>query len=343
MSIHMRFDDPSHEASLRSVLPILDVRGLTVEIGTETGTVHAATDISFSVRPGEIVGVIGETGSGKSTMAKAFVGLLPARGKITSGTVRLRQGGREIDILRQDAGSMRRLRGEVVGFIPQSTAGALNPVLTVEGQFRAVLRAHGKFGRAQARVRALEMLDLVGIADPERVVASHAHQLSGGMAQRVVTAITMSLNPHLIIADEPTTGLDVTVQKQVLDRIQNLVMTQGKSMLLVTHDMGIVAQYCSRVVVLYGGYVVEVGPAASVLSRPRHPYTRVLVDAVPQRNRQLRPLSGSVGDLHEIPSGCPFYARCPVRSDQRCENQRPPLTAVGVDHVAATFCDQTVI
>lgn len=321
---------------------LLDVQDLTVEIDVSRGVVHALTNVSFSIRTGEIVGIIGETGSGKTTVARTLIGLLPARARIANGIARFHSDDVAVDLLRCKGEALRRLRGRAVGFVPQSTVGALNPVLTIERQFASTVRAHQKMGRRESRKRCLEMLHRVGIRDPELVMRGHPYQLSGGMAQRVVLGMALALDPALIIADEPTTGLDVTVQKQLLDEMAALIQKRSQAMLLITHDIGVVANYCQRVVVLYGGHVVEEGPVAEVLARPAHPYTRVLLEAIPRAGRDLRVLGGAVGDLMSLPRGCPFYERCPVRGDPRCENTRPPLVTVSDQHRVATFCREGV-
>lgn len=327
-------DRPSNRAPAGRLLSVQD---LSVRIPTSAGVVHPVNDVSFTVDRGEIVGIIGETGSGKSTIARALIGLLSKPGYVEHGRAELSLDGRTVDLLNRDRRHLRAIRGRTVGFVPQSTGGALNPVLTLERQFQAVLCAHRKMSAQQCRQRAVEVLNLVGIRQSENVLAGYAHQLSGGMAQRVVMAMVLALEPALVVADEPTTGLDVTVQKQLLDELQAMTVEHGRSLLLVTHDMGVVAQYCHRVVVLYGGFVLESGPVDRVLAAPSHPYTELLLGSIPRAGSELSVLTGSVGDLLTLPAGCPFWSRCPAGCDPRCETTRPPLRDLGGGHRSATF------
>lgn len=317
----------------------LRVEDLVVRIPTSRGVVHPVNRVSFTVDSGEVVGIIGETGSGKTTVARALTGILPGAAYVESGTAQLVADRRTIDLVGLSRRELRRIRGAVVGFVPQSTTGALNPVLTIGRQFASTLRAHRRLGSKQCHEIAVRVLHSVGIAEAERVLSGYAHQLSGGMAQRVVMAMCLALDPSLIIADEPTTGLDVTVQRRLLDELTSLVTEQHRSLLLITHDLGVVSQYCHRVIVLYGGYVLESGLVDDVFDRPAHPYTRSIIDAIPRKGHQLKPLPGAVGDLLTLPAGCPFHARCPVRSDPRCESELPPLLELGGDHRVATFCE----
>ena len=318
--------------------PLLEVSDLGVQFRSRRATVHAVNGVSFSIGEGETVGLVGETGCGKSATVRAIIGLLKSPGRVTAGSVRL-DG---TDLVGLPARQLRRIRGASVGFVPQNPFGALNPVLRIERQFRNVIRAHrrGRIRRGEIRRTALTMLDAVGIADPERVLAGYAHELSGGMAQRVVIALAMVLNPRLVVADEPTTGLDLTIQRQILDLIGELAETEGRSMLLVTHDVGVVAQYCSRVLVMYAGQVVEAGPVRRVLTEPAHPYTEALLAAVPRRGERLVGAQGTVPTLLRLPPGCFYYDRCPYRSDPRCAEEAPSLREVGPGHWAAVHYDK---
>ena len=311
--------------------PLLDVRELHVQFRSRRRTVHAVNGVSFSVSTGETVGVVGETGCGKSATVRAIIGLLKSPGRITAGSVRL-DG---TDLVGLGPRQLRRLRGASIGFVPQNPFGALNPVLRIERQFRNVIRSHRRAGRAEIRRTALAMLEAVGIADPEGVLRGYAHELSGGMAQRVVIALAMVLDPRLVVADEPTTGLDLTIQRQILDLIRDLAETEGRSMLLVTHDVGVVAQYCSRVLVMYAGQVVEAGPVRRVLTEPAHPYTEALLAAVPRRGERLVGAQGTVPTLLELPAGCFYYDRCTYRDDPRCATETPSLREVAPGHWAA--------
>ena len=301
--------------------PLLEVSDLHVQFRSRRRTVYAVNGVSFSIREGETVGLVGETGCGKSATVRAIIGLLKSPGQITAGAVRL-DGS---DLVHLPPRQLRQIRGASIGFVPQNPFGALNPVLRIERQFRNVIRSHRRGRRAEIRRTALAMLDAVGIADPERVLHGYAHELSGGMAQRVVIALAMALNPKLVVADEPTTGLDLTIQRQILDLIRDLAETEGRSMLLVTHDVGVVAQYCSRVLVMYAGQVVESGPVRRVLTEPAHPYTEALLAAVPRRGERLVGAQGTVPTLLELPPGCFYYDRChvPLRSALRHRDAEP--------------------
>ena len=257
---------------------VLDVAGLSVQIDTPEGRVHPVKSVDLTVRQGEIVGIVGESGCGKSTTIKGILRLLGPNATVTADRIHLAGHG---DLKDASPKRMRRIRGKEIGFVAQNPFGALNPIYKIERQFYELQKAH-KTGvsRAESRKIALKQLEGVGIVDPPRVLNGYAHQLSGGMAQRVVIALATTLSPRLLIADEPTTGLDVTVQAQILDLISGLVREEGRSMLLVTHDLGVIAQYCQRVVVMYDGEVVESGPVMQVMVEPAHEYTRRLLDAV---------------------------------------------------------------
>ena len=315
--------------------PLLEVSDLHVQFRSRRRTVYAVNGVSFAVGEGETVGLVGETGCGKSATVRAVIGLLKSPGRLTAGSVRL-DG---TDLVHLPPRQLRRIRGASIGFVPQNPFGSLNPVLRIERQFRNVIRAHRRGRRAEVRRTALAMLEAVGIADPERVLRGYAHELSGGMAQRVVIALAMVLNPRLVVADEPTTGLDLTIQRQILDLIADLARTEGRSMLLVTHDIGVVAQYCSRVLVMYAGQVVESGPVRQVLKQPVHPYTEALLAAVPRRGERLRSAQGTVPTLLQLPPGCFYYDRCTYRSDPRCATEAPQLREVGPGHWAAVHYD----
>ncbi|MGE3619227.1 MAG: ABC transporter ATP-binding protein [Acidimicrobiia bacterium] len=304
--------------------PLLDVVGLRAGFATDRGTAVAVRDVSFSVRRGRVVGIVGETGCGKSATLRSVLGLLRPPGRVTGGEV-LFDGE---DLLGVGAERMRRLRGERIGFVAQNPFAALNPVMRIRDQFAGVIRAHEgrRSARRTAAERARVALEAVRIHDVDRVLDGYAHQLSGGMAQRVVIALATLLDPALIVADEPTTGLDLTVQRQILDLIRGLVRRDDRAMLLVTHDLGVVAQYCDEVVVMYAGTVVEDGPVAAVLGDPAHPYTRALVDSVPRRGAALAVIGGQLPDLVEPPPGCAFAPRCP-HAHAACEAQDPAARA----------------
>jgi peptide/nickel transport system ATP-binding protein len=325
--------------------PLLSVRDLTVRYPTRAGFVHAVNGFSLTATPGEIVCVIGETGSGKSSVVRSLLGLLPRGAEAAASEAVLRPAGQPPrQLLGCSARERKRMRGALIGFVPQSTRGALNPVLSVSQHFRACYAAHDVPGPRSAWAdRTRSALAAVGLTDTKRVADSYPHQLSGGMAQRVVLALAAVLDPPLLVADEPTSGLDATVRRGVLEQLQRVCVEGDRTLIIVTHDLGIVGRYCQRVVVMYGGFVLESGPAAAVLSQPRHPYTRALLGAIPRRGRALVALPGSIGSLLELPSGCPFLDRCPKAGDEkagdeRCATELPPLREIGPRHHVATFC-----
>jgi peptide/nickel transport system ATP-binding protein len=318
----------------------LTVSQLSVRYHTPTGTVHAVNGFSLTARRGEIICVIGETGSGKSSVVRSLLGLLPRSARVQASQAVLYPGADQpVQLLNCSPKDRKKLRGAAVGFVPQSTRGALNPVLTVAQQFQATFAAHHVPGRrADWKARTQSALLAVGLSDWQRVADSYPHQLSGGMAQRVVLALAAVLDPPLLVADEPTSGLDTMVRRDVLEQLQRNCLDAGRTLIIVTHDLGIVGKYCHRVIVMYGGYVLETGSAAEVLSRPGHPYTRALLGAIPRRGRRLVALPGSTGSLLELPPGCPFYDRCPGPRDDRCASELPPLRQVGPQHSVASFC-----
>ena len=304
--------------------PLLSVCDLSTEFPTRHGTVHAVNGVSFEVKRGAIVGVMGESGCGKSVTIRSILGLVPPPGRVTGGVVEF-EGN---DLLKMARNDLRELRGDSIGFVAQNPFGALNPILRVREQFRNVIQAHRHdVSGDECDARATSMLNDVGIPGPARVMGGYAHELSGGMAQRVVVAMAMVLDPRLVIADEPTTALDVTIQRQILDLMQGLVRDEDRSMLMVTHDLGVVAQYCDEVVVMYAGKVAERGRAEDVFSSPAHPYTQALIRSVPQRGKAIEVLRGRVPDLVDYPSGCPFADRCAYVHD-RCLTEAPPLYEV---------------
>lgn len=318
---------------------LLSVRDLKVEFETRLGPVRAVNGVSFEVSRGEIVGLVGETGCGKSATARAMIGLLRRPGRVVDGTI----GFDGAEVLSLPSKALRRIRGPGLGFVPQNPFGSLNGTLRIERQFRNVYRAHRTASRAEIRSASVKMLQDVGISDPDRILRGYAHELSGGMAQRVAIALALSLDPKLLIADEPTTGLDLTIQRQILDLLHQLVTVRGRSMVLVSHDLGVVAQYCSRVLVMYAGVIVESGSVRDVLKTPTHPYTRALLAAVPRRGQPLKGLPGSVPDPIDYPTGCPFYERCEFRTDPRCATEAPPLRQVGPNHLVASFYDPPAV
>jgi oligopeptide/dipeptide ABC transporter ATP-binding protein len=297
---------------------MLEIDNLVTQFAGRSGTVHAVNGVSFSVGEGEIVGLVGESGSGKSVTVRSIIGIVGPPGRVVGGSIRL--GGRELVGMRRS--ELRKIRGVQMGFVGQSPFAALNPILSLDEQFRNVLRAHRRASAKEAWALAAEKLAAVRMPGIDRVLQGYAHELSGGMAQRVVIALAMLLDPPLLIADEPTTALDVTVQREILELLSELMAGGRRSMLLVTHDLGVVAQYCRSVVVMYAGKVVERGPVATVFRSPAHPYTRALLDAVPRPGRRPRGIQGAPPDLVRYPVGCPYVARC-ERAFDRCRTEAP--------------------
>jgi oligopeptide/dipeptide ABC transporter ATP-binding protein len=312
------------------VTALLEVERVRTEFRTKRGTVHAINDVSFTVDRGEIVGIVGESGSGKSTAVRSIIRLVRPPGEVVAGRAAL-DGS---DLLAMSRSELRRTRGVRVGFVAQNPFGALNPVYRVERQFANIVRAHRQASRAEIRALATRLLQATGIPDPERVLRGYAHQLSGGMAQRVVIAMALSLDPALLIADEPTTALDLTVQRQLLDTLRSLIRDDDRSMLLVTHDLSVVATYCDRVLVMYAGKIIEQGPTHTVFARPAHPYTEALLKAIPGSQTKPVALRGMVPDLVDYPRGCPYRARC-ARATERCLDQVPELRSIDDDRLAS--------
>jgi oligopeptide/dipeptide ABC transporter ATP-binding protein len=318
--------------------PLLDVRNLRTEFRTERGVVRAVDGISYTVEAGETIAIVGESGSGKSVGAMSILRLIPdPPGRITGGEVLF--AGRDLMKLPQEA--MRQVRGGEIGMVFQEPMTSLNPVLTVGRQISEVLEQHRGATPAAAYQRAEQLLGLVGIADPGRRLKQYPHQLSGGMRQRVMIAIALSCEPKLIIADEPTTALDVTIQAQILELMKDLTRRLDIALIIITHNLGVVARYASRVNVMYAGRIVEAGPAAAIYHDPRHPYTIALLRSVPRldRPRQMRldPVEGQPPDLTRLDRGCAFRPRCRFAA-AACADAPPALVPVaGAGHVAACF------
>jgi peptide/nickel transport system ATP-binding protein len=303
--------------------PLLEVRHLRVEFNSRRGTLVAIDDVSFDIAPGEVLGVVGESGAGKSITGTAIIGLLEPPGRIAGGEILL-EGGR-IDNLPPDA--MRKVRGRRIGAIFQDPLTSLNPLYTVGWQLIETIQTHLPLDAAAARKRAIELLGEVGIPAPERRIDHYPHQFSGGMRQRVVIALALCANPKLIIADEPTTALDVSIQAQIITLLKRLCRDNGTAVMLVTHDMGVIAETADRVAVMYAGRIVEIGPVQEVIHNPQHPYTAGLMGSIPSVGSDLARLpqiEGSMPRLNAIPAGCPFNPRCP-RVFDRCKVERPVL------------------
>jgi peptide/nickel transport system ATP-binding protein len=315
--------------------PLLEIDSLRTWFDTLSGTVRAVDGVSFTVQAGQTLGVVGESGCGKSVTALSILRLLPTPPARHLGAIRYRGS----NLLALSEREMRQIRGNRISMIFQEPMTSLNPVLTVGRQIAETVLVHQETNRAEAMQRAVEMLRLVQIPEPERRAREYPHQLSGGMRQRVMIALALACNPELLIADEPTTALDVTIQAQILDLIKRLQKELGMGVMLITHDLGVVAESCDRVVVMYAGRKVEESSVLALFSRPLHPYTRALMASMPAMNSQLKRLTeipGMVPSPHELGRGCAFAARCQY-AQQRCVDENPPLTSQGEDHVVACF------
>jgi peptide/nickel transport system ATP-binding protein len=328
------------------VEPLLEVQDLVTEFRTDGGSVRAVDGVSFSIAPRSTLGVVGESGSGKSVTALSIMRLLaePA-GRITGGAIRY--AGKDLVTLRPD--EMRALRGNRIAMIFQEPMTSLNPVFTVGDQVAEAVRLHQRKSRAEARAAAIEMFRKVGIPSPELRVDAYPHQLSGGMRQRVMIAMALACKPDLLIADEPTTALDVTIQAQILELLVTLQQELGMSILMITHDLGVVAETCDEVVVMYAGRIVERAATAMLFAAPRHHYTAGLLRAIPRveasspgstsapsGKERLREIPGVVPSLAELPPGCKFADRCPSVQD-RCRAEEPALVQLGASHVRCHF------
>ena len=319
--------------------PILGVRDLKTVFRTRSGEVHAANGVSFDVRPGEILGVVGESGSGKSVTMMSLIGLLP------SPPAEVRGGGVTFDgrdMLKLPDRELRKVRGREIGFVFQDPMTSLNPVFTVGYQLVEPLREHMDLTRRQAVERAADMLDLVGIPDARKRLADYPHQFSGGMRQRVMIAIALACDPKLLIADEPTTALDVTIQAQILELVRDIRRKLGMAIVWITHDLGVIAGMADRVMVMYGGQIVEQAPVAELFSDPRHPYTQALLNTLPsvrgERSKRLNAIGGQPPVLAGPPVSCPFRPRC-RHAVGRCGREVPLPREHAPGHEVACFLD----
>ncbi|MCV0378461.1 ABC transporter ATP-binding protein [Nitratireductor sp.] len=307
--------------------PVIDVRELRVEFPGRRGSVTALSDVSLSIKAGEILGVVGESGAGKSMTGLAIQGLLERPGHISGGEIWL--SGRRIDQLNDQA--MEQIRGREIGAIFQDPLTSLNPLFTVGAQLGETIRQHLPVSKREAKLRAIQLLRDVGIPSPEERVKQYPHQFSGGMRQRVVIALALAASPKLVIADEPTTALDVSIQAQVISLLRKLCKEKQTAVMLVTHDMGVIAEAADRVAVMYAGRLIELGPVEQVLHAPRHPYTQGLMASIPSldgRVVKLSQIDGSMPRLDAIPIGCAFSPRC-SHAGPRCLKERPELTFAG--------------
>ena len=312
--------------------PLLQVRDLRVEFATRHATLVALDGISFDIQTGEILGVVGESGAGKSLTGSAIIGLLDPPGRIVGGEIRF--DGRRIDNLSQD--EMRKVRGRHIGAIFQDPLTSLNPLYTVGQQLVETIRTHLPLDAAQARQRAVCLLDETGIPAAAQRIDQYPHQFSGGMRQRVVIALALAADPRLIVADEPTTALDVSIQAQIISLLKRLCKEHGAAVMLVTHDMGVIAETCDRVAVMYAGRIAEIGPVHDVIHAPAHPYSHGLMGSIPamgEDRERLLQIDGVMPRLNAIPNGCAFHPRCP-KVFERCRQERPSQVQAGSTRVS---------
>ena len=322
---------------------LLSVRGLRTVFQTKGKTVEAVCGVNFELKPGETLGIVGESGSGKSVAMLSVMRLVPSPpGRIVGGQVLF--GGR--DLLQLDKNQMRKVRGKEVAMIFQDPMTSLNPVLTINQQMSEAIRLHLGLDPQAARARALDLLKLVGIPDAGNRLDDYPHQFSGGMRQRVMIAMGLSCNPKLLIADEPTTALDVTIQAQITSLVKRLRDETGMAVIWITHDLGIVAGLADRIIVMYAGHIMENSPADELYDNPRHPYTLGLLGAIPRLDagatKRLSPIPGLPPDLANPPQGCPFVPRCPFRVE-KCFQERPAPMPVGPQHFSACWVDVTAV
>jgi peptide/nickel transport system ATP-binding protein len=319
----MRSTRACADGSIAADAPLLEVHHLRVEFPTRRGTLLALDDISFDIAPGEILGVVGESGAGKSLTGAAIIGLLEPPGRVAGGEIRL--GGKRIDDLPHE--QMRALRGRRIGAIFQDPLTSLNPLYTIGRQLTETILTHLPVSAEQARARAIRLLQETGIPAAEQRLGQYPHQFSGGMRQRVVIALALAAEPELIVADEPTTALDVSIQAQIISLLKRLCKEHGAAVMLVTHDMGVIAETCDRVAVMYAGRICEIGPVREVIHQPAHPYTRGLMGSIPAMDdtrQRLLQIDGTMPRLNAIPAGCAFNPRCP-QAMERCRRERPEL------------------
>ncbi len=322
----------------RNTQPLLRVENLRVEFPTRRGTLVAVDDISFHIDEGEVLGVVGESGAGKSLTGAAIIGLLEPPGRVADGQIVF--DGKRIDNLSYE--KMRRLRGDQIAMVFQDPLTSLNPLYTIGKQLTETIRTHVSMDERGALARAIELLNEVGIPAAERRVDQFPHQFSGGMRQRVVIALALAANPRLIIADEPTTALDVSIQAQIISLLKRLCREHGTAVMLVTHDMGVIAETADRVAVMYAGRIVEIGPVQDVIKRAQHPYTHGLMGSIPVIRHDVERLiqiDGAMPRLTDIPPGCAFNPRCP-RVFEYCRVERPELMEVGATRAACWLFDE---
>lgn len=313
---------------------LLEIRNLSVHFDTDYGEIEAVDDVGFEIGESEIFGLVGESGSGKSVTTTAVLKLVRKPGRIVRGSIVFR--GEDLCQLPEER--MRGIRGAQIAMISQTPRTALNPVLTVGKQLSRLYEFHGGLKPADAQLKAMEMLNVVGIPEPARRMNQYAHQLSGGMCQRVMLGMALATSPKLLIADEPTTGLDVSIAARILDLLRDLGKQTGASILLITHDLGVVASTCERVAVMHAGQIVEIAPVRALFHHPAHPYTQALVHSIPRvdRKSEMVPIPGAVPSLLNAPPGCRYASRCSAVGD-RCRKEKPKMIAIAGGHQVACF------
>jgi len=318
-------------------MSLLEVKDLVVEFPSRRGTLRALDQVSFSIAPGEVLGVVGESGAGKSLTGAAIIGLLEPPGRVASGQILLE--GQRIDNLPQ--ARMRHIRGRRIGAVFQDPLTSLNPLYTVGRQLTETIQAHLDVSAAEARKRAIGLLEDTGIPAAADRINHYPHQFSGGMRQRVVIALALAAEPQLIVADEPTTALDVSIQAQIISLLKRICRERGAAVMLITHDMGVIAETCDRVAVMYAGRIAEIGPVHEVIHQPAHPYTAGLMASIPDMDserEQLNQIDGVMPRLNAIPKGCAYNPRCPSALE-RCTRERPDLVTAGATRAACWLHD----
>jgi oligopeptide transport system ATP-binding protein len=326
---------------MMSDTPLLQVKNLTTSFVTDSGEVHAVNGVSFNLDRGRVLGIVGESGSGKSVTAYSIMRILSDNGRVESGQV-LFDGK---DILQTPESEMRQFRGERISIIFQDPMTSLNPVFTVGSQLSEAIRLHTDRTRAQAKARALELLRLVGVNEPDKRLRQYPHQLSGGMRQRVMIAMALACEPDILIADEPTTALDVTIQAQILELMRSLQKQLGMAIIMITHDLGVIAEMCDEIIVMYAGRICERGTAEEIFYNPRHAYTKGLLRSIPRMtdvHEKLVPIAGSPVDLLNLPEGCAFASRC-NHAMRICLSELPQELPINDDHLASCWLNVKLV